>query len=69
MHCALVCHYGVSVTSQPTQEVALTVGPPGLVRLAFLDQLVEIERLSKPFGLERIDELGMKIRGLAVTFA
>lgn|GEM_PF-2340684 len=68
-HRSLVGHDGVSIASQSTKQIALTVGPPGLIRLAFLHQLVEIECFVEPFGSERLDEVAMKIRDLAVAFA
>jgi len=60
---ALVCAKGVRLASDPTQQVALAVRPPGLIRLSYFDQLVDLERFDHPSVLECSVELNTKIRG------
>lgn len=67
MHSSLVSEYGVGLTSHPTQQIALAVRPSGLIRFAFLDQLIELERVAEPFSPQCLAELGTEIDGPAIA--
>ena len=54
---ALVGAEGVRLPSHPTQEVPLSVRPPGLIGLSTFNQLVDLERVGCPSILEGSVEL------------